>query len=233
MIRDMLKMFTGDILQSLSVQVHKHDLFEQKGERPKAQKLRNIIPSPNLNTDTISTPTIVHSNGTDHNSTESAETNNTSNSKQTSSISIINCKDLQQRLQHSNWKIFVHWATWCEGCLEELPIIEDLMQVLQELPKPIEVDVFGVGWDNFMFQNIKQAKKEVEVFYEEQNPPFSTGIISERDEDFFSFFSLSNKTIPQVWLVNPVGVKKIFPNGIGLEEILDIQSDIQKSIPKK
>ena len=43
MIRDMLKMFTGDILQSLSIQVHKHDLFEQKGSDPKHQNLKKII----------------------------------------------------------------------------------------------------------------------------------------------------------------------------------------------
>jgi thiol-disulfide isomerase/thioredoxin len=225
MIRDMLKMFTGDILQSLSVQVHKHDLFEQKGERPKAPKLPPKTNSLNLNNTNAIKSTV--------NSTESVETNTTPVSKQTTSISTINSKDLQERLQHSNWKIFVHWATWCEGCLEELPIVEDLIQVLQELPEQIEVDVFGVSWDNFMFQNMKQAQKEVEGFYEEQNPSFSTGIISESDEDFFSFFALSNKTIPQVWLVNPNGVKKIFPNGIGLEEILDIQSDIQKSTQQK
>ena len=224
MIRDMLKMFTGDILQSLSIQVHKHDLFEQKGERPKAPKLREKTPSSNLNNDTNAIKHTV-------NSTESVEINTTP-VKQTTSISTINSKDLQERLQHSNWKIFVHWATWCEGCLEELPIIADLIQVLQELPEQIEVDVFGVSWDNFMFQNMEQAQREVEGFYEEQNPPFSTGIISESDEDFFSFFDLSNKTIPQVWLVNPGGVKKIFPNGIGLEEILDIQSDIQSDIEK-
>ena len=233
MIRDMIKMFTGDILQSLSIQVHKHDLFEQKGERPKAPKLREKTPFSNLNNDTNAIKNTVNGKSTDHNSNESVEINTTSASNQTTSISTINSKDLQERLQHSNWKIFVHWATWCEGCLEELPIIEDLIQVLQELPEQIEVDVFGVSWDNFMFQNMKQAKKEVEGFYEEQNPSFSTGIISESDEDFFSFFALSNKTIPQVWLINPNGVKKIFPNGIGLEEILDIQSDIQKSMPQK
>ena len=233
MIRDMLKMFTGDILQSLSIQVHKHDLFEQKGERPKAPKLREKKSSSNLKKDITTIGTSVNNGNTEHNSAESIEIKNTSISRQASSILTINCKELQERLQQSNWKIFVHWATWCEGCLEELPIIEDLIQVLQELPKPIEVDVFGVSWDNFMFQNMEQAQKEVEGFYEEQNPPFSTGIISESDEDFFSFFALSNKTIPQVWLINPDGVKKIFPNGIGLEEILDIQSDIEKSTPQK
>lgn len=232
MIRDMLKMFTGDILQSLSIQVHKHDLFEQKGERPKAPKFKEENLSTNLNSDINTTENSVKNSSVNPSDEKHIETNHTSVSKKTSSILTINCKDIQERSQHSNWKIFVHWATWCEGCLEELPIIEDLMQVLQEFEQ-VEIDVFGISWDNFMFQNMEQAQKEVEVFYEDHNPPFSTGIISESDGDFFSFFSLSNKTIPQVWLVTPDGSKKIFPNGIGLEEILDIQSDIKESTTQK
>ena len=37
MVRDMLKIFVGDVLRNISNYVGKHDLFEQDGERPKAK----------------------------------------------------------------------------------------------------------------------------------------------------------------------------------------------------
>jgi thiol-disulfide isomerase/thioredoxin len=210
MIRDMLKMFIGDILQNLSVQVNKHDLFEQRGERPRSPKLPK--------TDEVQESIL----------STSAKAQSTSE-EISPSVQIISCQDIKKRQSLPHWKIFVHWATWCEGCIEELPILEDLIQVLDELPQKKDIDIYGISWDNFMFHNIKQAKEEVENFYNNQMIPFPTGILSDTDEEFFSFFSLSQKKIPQVWLIDHKGTRKIFPEGIGLEEIVDIQNDIQKS----
>ena len=132
MIRDMLKMFIGDILQSLSVQVKKHDLFEQRGERPKANKFPKV-------------------DDTQESISPTSEKAGSISEDVSSSVQIISCQDIEERQSLPHWKIFVHWATWCEGCIEELPILEDLIQVLEELPQKKKIDIYGISWDNFMF----------------------------------------------------------------------------------
>lgn len=201
MVRNMLKILTKNLLQTMSIHVHKHNLFEQKGERPRSKKFSNSPLHPHQN--------------------------QTHAQKETSDITRTTCSDIQNRMNGPHWKIFIHWATWCEGCIEEIPIIQDLLQVLSEIPSTKKIDIYGIGWDNFMFHNIEQAHVEVEAFYKEHTPPFPTGILTDSDEVFFEFFSMSQKKIPQIWLIDPEGTQKIFPEGIGLEEIIEIQNEIQ------
>ena len=214
MIRDMLKIVVVDFFRGISNHVGKHDLFEQRGERPKASKY-----------------TIPQNNTVQSTNQQQTSSNHTIHVDAEKDLfpTILNCVELEKRKKQPHWKIWINWATWCEGCIDEFPILRDLIEVLNGLSMDHPIDIYGISWDNFMFHDLERSQEEIRNFYliQESPPPFSTCIIGDDDTTFFEHFNMSYKKVPQLWLIDPQGTSKVFQNAIGLEEILEIQECLQ------
>ena len=91
-----------------------NDLFEQKGERPRAKKF-SVRHLQNRNNDAVNSKT-----------NQRIRTPNSTGPK-------ISCADIQKGRRTTGKFLFIgrHGA---ESCIEELPIVTDLLQVLSELP---------------------------------------------------------------------------------------------------
>ena len=72
----------------------------------------------------------------------------------------VDSEMLVSRLQSPPRLLLVnHWATWCEGCVEELPLLVDLYKKWSE-----HVDFVGVSWEAFQGDSGVSVLREVHGF---------------------------------------------------------------------
>ena len=94
-----------------------------------------------------------------------------------------------------------HWATWCEPCEQELPLVERLAR---ELPEGVEV--LGVSWDRFQDDGpLAQTVERVEAMAQRQGLTWPTVVLTEGPEQSFAALGLDHHTVPQTLLVGGDG----------------------------
>jgi len=94
-----------------------------------------------------------------------------------------------------------HWATWCDGCVEELPLLLELHERIGD-----RVEFIGVSWDGFQGSlSGEDLLEEVRSVSVEHGLLWESLVVDMEPEGFFSALDLSCQTIPQVWLVNESG----------------------------
>ncbi len=98
-------------------------------------------------------------------------------------------------------RIVNHWATWCSGCVEELPLLVELSGRLDA-----EVEILGVSWDGF--QDLVGRNGWVEAVEQcslEHGLSWGSVIVDAEPSDFFERLAMDCQTVPQVWVVNQEG----------------------------
>lgn len=104
-----------------------------------------------------------------------------------------------------------HWATWCEGCVEELPLLVELHKKWGD-----QVDFVGVSWEAFQGDSGVSVLREVHRFSKALDLAWDSWVISETPESFFESMEMTCQTIPQIWLVTTDGTV-----AARFEEVLD------------
>ena len=94
-----------------------------------------------------------------------------------------------------------HWATWCEGCIEEM----DALLMVYERWKD-HVDFRGISWDVFQFHgSLAAAVEAVDAFVGEQDLPWPNLVFDGDPDELFEGLELTDRQIPQTTLYDARG----------------------------
>lgn len=97
--------------------------------------------------------------------------------------------------------ILHHWATWCEPCEEELPLVQQLYEAVQG-----HVDFLAISWDLLDARGTPEAVvTEVRAFLDARGCTFPACVFEGSAEALFSGLSLSFQRIPQTLVVQEGG----------------------------
>jgi hypothetical protein len=100
-----------------------------------------------------------------------------------------------------NLRLINHWATWCEGCLDELHLLVELRAAMDS-----EVEFLGVSWEGFEGGTLGQDLiDEVRSHSRLHGLSWGSLLIDAPPPEFFESLGLECHTVPQVWLVDTAG----------------------------
>ena len=111
-------------------------------------------------------------------------------------------------------RIVNHWATWCDPCIEELPLLIALHARLGEA-----VELVGVSWDLFEGGETLPTAMKVAAFSEEHGLTWGSALVTTPPESFFAALDIDWKRIPQTWIIEPDGAIRR-----RIEGVLDAES---------
>jgi thiol-disulfide isomerase/thioredoxin len=92
-----------------------------------------------------------------------------------------------------------HWATWCEGCVDELPMLAKLHTRFGE-----KVRFIGVSWESFQFER-PDTVEHVIAFAEAHGAVWDSLLVQDRPEELFEVLEMVCQTIPQILLLDAEG----------------------------
>jgi thiol-disulfide isomerase/thioredoxin len=92
-----------------------------------------------------------------------------------------------------------HWATWCEGCVEELPLLVELHQRFGST-----VTFLGISWEAFQFER-EDTVAHVQAFAQEHGVLWDSLIVQDRPDRLFETLKMPSQTVPQVWVLSADG----------------------------
>ena len=94
-----------------------------------------------------------------------------------------------------------HWATWCEGCLEELQLLVELRASLAS-----EVEFLGISWEGFEGGMLGQDLiDEVRSHSRQHGLSWGSLLVEAPPPEFFDRLGMECETVPQVWLIDAAG----------------------------
>ncbi|MEL6342839.1 MAG: TlpA disulfide reductase family protein [Myxococcota bacterium] len=102
-------------------------------------------------------------------------------------------------------RIVNHWATWCDPCVEELPLLIELSQA---------ADVIGISWDLFEGGPPASVAGKVARFSEAHGLRYPSALVSASPEDFFAALEMTFRRIPQTWVIDGEGERLHTVEGI-------------------
>ena len=103
------------------------------------------------------------------------------------------------RVQLENGPVVIHhWATWCESCVAEMP-------VLRRLVGRASVPVVGLSWDAFEGQEAEACVADVLASAREHRLVTDNWVVDSDPEVFFDAMGMDFKQVPQTWVVNGSG----------------------------
>jgi|GEM_PF-3843664 len=127
-------------------------------------------------------------------------------------------EDIANDLGQSRGFLLVHhWATWCDGCMEEL---DDIHQFVLSLDTD-SIPTYGISWELFNGTPPQHAIPVVEHVYQAHGLTFPTHIVKGAPEELFSRLSLKEQQIPQTAL---------YKDGMLLYSHLGILSEAERQI---
>ncbi|MAA80291.1 MAG: hypothetical protein CL916_13640 [Deltaproteobacteria bacterium] len=97
---------------------------------------------------------------------------------------------------HSGWCLVHHWATWCDGCMEEIDEIERFASILKEEG----IAVVGISWELFNGTPPQHALPVVQHVHVAHSLNFESKVIKGNPEEFFDKLGLKEHQIPQTAL---------------------------------
>jgi len=132
----------------------------------------------------------------------------------------------QDILQSKGFLLVHHWATWCDGCMEELDDIQQFVQSLQEE----EISTYAVSWELFNGTPPQNALPVVQHVHNAHNLSFSSHIVKGSPDDLFAVLKLEEQQIPQTCIYKDG--KPLFSHlGIlGKEQQDEIRNSIRESL---
>jgi rhodanese-related sulfurtransferase len=94
-----------------------------------------------------------------------------------------------------------HWATWCEGCIEELPLLVQLHQRFGD-----KIEFIGLSWDGFQGGLEGEALlAQVQAVSRSHGLEWGSLIASAEPEALFEALEMQVHTVPQIWLLDAEG----------------------------
>jgi thiol-disulfide isomerase/thioredoxin len=94
-----------------------------------------------------------------------------------------------------------HWATWCDGCVEEMPLIVQLDRALAD-----RADLVSVSWDRFDDAGSLEATLErVGAQVQKAGLTAPTLVVDAAPDAFFSALGLRFRQIPQTRVLDADG----------------------------
>lgn len=92
------------------------------------------------------------------------------------------------------YRVINHWATWCEGCVTELPL-------LQQLEEKIGAQaMLGISWDLFQGGTPQEVCMEIQSMCAEFAIHYPQMVVTDRPDQFFQHFDISTQLIPQTFV---------------------------------
>jgi thiol-disulfide isomerase/thioredoxin len=109
-----------------------------------------------------------------------------------------------------------HWATWCEGCVEELPALVALAARTRD-----RADFVGIGWELFSgWREPGPALAAVAEYAADEGLTWPTLVFDGEPEDLFAGLGLAVPHIPQTFLLAADGGTLLhFAGALGSAEI--------------
>lgn len=108
---------------------------------------------------------------------------------------------IEERLLQA--RVVNYWATWCDPCVEELPL-------LAQLQEKIGADkILGVSWDLFQGGELSKVCSDVEQMKAAFGLQYPSLLVVETPEQFFDYFEVEPQTVPQT-IVFSDDFEKIF-----------------------
>ena len=98
-------------------------------------------------------------------------------------------------------KLVNHWATWCDGCVEELP---DLVRLHRDFGD--RVDFVSVSWEAFsLHDSVGAAVAATEGACRESGIAWPNVVFDGTPEELFSGLELPDDKIPQTAVLDAAG----------------------------
>lgn len=119
-----------------------------------------------------------------------------------------------------------HWATWCDGCVEELPLLVALHGRIGG-----RLDFVGVGWELFSSaEGPEGALRAVEAVARAHGVGWRTLVFTGEPHELFAGLELADELIPQTLLLDADGAVRFRHTGpVGSAEIAQIESILAPS----
>ena len=175
------------VLTRIAKHVHRHDLFEQPYERTTQTPLKPPtlvkVPKTNVQVADKVQPAKVLSGEVCPSTAEE----------------LLNWLNSIERPLVIN-----HWATWCEPCQEEMPLLAQLQTQLGE------VELVGLSWELFEDGRLPEqtAISRIQSMSDTHGLKWANWLIKDDPDTFFDTLSLSKKLIPQTWVVFPSSISQ-------------------------
>ncbi len=120
-----------------------------------------------------------------------------------------------------------HWATWCEGCIQELHQLVDLRATLGS-----DVEFVGISWEGFEGGMLGQDLiDEVRSYSRLHSLNWGSLLVEAPPPELFDRLGMECHTVPQVWLVDPAGnVVHRIERVLEAEDIEDLNSLIAEHL---
>ncbi len=110
------------------------------------------------------------------------------------------------------WRVINHWATWCIGCVDELPELRELAALL-----PPGARVLGVSWDLFDPRGDEDDIVEHVANFSAGHQLSWGSLVLGADvvpDELFTTFGFGETTVPQTWLVDDAGTVRYKVEGL-------------------
>ena len=112
-----------------------------------------------------------------------------------------------------------HWATWCDGCLEEIPALVALHRTWGD-----RIPFIGVGWELLSGGEVGPAVEAVSAAHRDHGMPWRTLVYTGTAEDLFSGLELTAEQIPQTFVFDGDGNVRFWHLGaLGEREVEAIE----------
>ena len=110
----------------------------------------------------------------------------------TSRVRLADLDTLESELLQ--YRVINHWATWCEPCIEELPLLRKLAeQIGQE-------KLLGISWDLFQGGRPDEVCSHVDGVALAHGIEYGSLIVLASPDEFFARFDIEEQTVPQTWV---------------------------------
>ena len=180
-----LKTVIRSVASSVARRVAEHDLFEWRGERAPSSSIprgseRSAAEKP-------------HRGPVETEDVEVA----------VGAVTTVNLSALDSALGPGSFRVVNHWATWCDGCVEEMPELARLKNVLGDC-----VEFFGISWDRFQpLDEMDATKSAIRHVMAQAGASWPTLVLDDSvvPEELFERWKMEVHTIPQTWLVDAKG----------------------------
>lgn len=98
-------------------------------------------------------------------------------------------------------RIVNHWATWCEGCIEELP---DLVALAEAVGGA--ADVLAIGWEGFTIGHVgDDTLEQVRRVAAREGISWPTFVFDGEPDRLFELLALDSQQIPQTHVFDGEG----------------------------
>lgn len=123
-------------------------------------------------------------------------------------------------------RVINHWATWCDPCVEELPLLAALHRRLSA-----RADFRGVSWDLFEGGTPEAIAQHVAGFARVHGIAYDSVLVDAAPEAFFEALEMDFRQIPQTWVVDRQGKLIHRLEGILDQAAADQIAELVESLP--